>query len=699
MKNAQSQHRRHLAIAKSHIWRRQVRLNCRLGLILVSGVAKMAVWRSQDGAWSFFFKYQPPPSVLNMSFEVRYTRGIQRNESESTKGADTLQKSISDHLSLYCRYSHNSKAYRVFNKRTRTILESSNVDFSETETYSVASPSNVDASFPELFTAPPSTDSSTNSFALDFIDLADYDLPTLTGPIVVSAHAGSTTTSVTSDAFVTEPSSSTSTNSVTPESAVSPPETLSAASPEPVREQTPHPVLAPIPEEAPLPSPGSAQRTYAQVVHEPRQHRRLIGKQDHLVEASKRSLQCKMRTTPPTTKKPMSLFLTLESGQEITPSPPKSSGVPHNLSRRDLQRTLGFSDARRACGIREKQSMAFSDQTVGKVNNRPGVDIPEQKRRERPHHPEQGSIGRQRLSPCAFLNGVLQEEVYIEQPEGFVDPRYPNHVYVLDKALYGLKQAPRAWYEILTDYLLGVGYKKGTIDPTLFLRRSGSDLIIVQIYVDDIIFASTKPEMCQEFENTMKSQFKMSMMGELTFFLGLQKTYWAIIGSLFYLMASRPDIVFSTGVCARFQCDPRDSHLSAVKRILRYLKGTPDFGLWYPKDSGFELIAYTDSDHAGCKLNRKITSGACQFLGDKLRIPIYCDSKSAIQITVNPVQHSRTKHIDIRYHFIKDHVEKGNVELYFVESDYQLVDLFTKPFDEKRHFFLLSKLGMLDLPA
>ncbi|KAJ9552313.1 hypothetical protein OSB04_016358 [Centaurea solstitialis] len=157
-----------------------------------------------------------------------------------------------------------------------------------------------------------------------------------------------------------------------------------------------------------------------------------------------------------------------------------------------------------------------------------------------------------------------------------------------------------------------------------------------------------------------------------------------------------------------------------------------------PKDSGFELIAYTDSDHAGCKLNRKSTSGACQFLGDKLvswssrkqnaggeyvaaacccsqvlwmktqlvdfgytmqRIPIYCDSKSAIQITANPVQHSRTKHIDIRYHFIKDHVEKGNVELYFVESDYQLADLFTKPFDEKRHFFLLSKLGMLDLPA
>ncbi|KAJ9544642.1 hypothetical protein OSB04_024349 [Centaurea solstitialis] len=166
--------------------------------------------------------------------------------------------------SIFIGYSHNSKTYRVFNKRTRTILESSNVDLSETETYSDASPSNLNALLPELYTAPPSTDSASNTFASDFIDLADYDLPTLTRPIVVPAQAGSTTTSVSSNTFVTDPSSSTSTNSMTPESVVSPPETSSAASPEPVREQTTHPVLAPIPEEAPLPSPSSAQRTYAQ---------------------------------------------------------------------------------------------------------------------------------------------------------------------------------------------------------------------------------------------------------------------------------------------------------------------------------------------------------------------------------------------------------------------------------------------------
>ncbi|KAJ9565896.1 hypothetical protein OSB04_001862 [Centaurea solstitialis] len=165
--------------------------------------------------------------------------------------------------------------------------------------------------------------------------------------------------------------------------------------------------------------------------------------------------------------------------------------------------------------------------------------------------------------------------------------------------------------------------------------------------------------------------------------------------SLLYLTASRPNIVFFTGVCARFQCDPRESHLSAVKRILRYLKGTPDFRLWYPKDSGFELIAYTDSDHAGFLWMK---TQMANFGYNMKRIPIYCESKSAIQITENPVQHSRTKHIDIRYHFIKDHIEKGSIELYFVESDFQLADLFSKPFDEKRHLFLLNKLGILDLP-
>ncbi|KAJ9541927.1 hypothetical protein OSB04_028433 [Centaurea solstitialis] len=389
----------------------------------------------------------------------------------------------------------------------------------------------------------------------------------------------------------------------------------------------------------------------------------------------------------------------------------------------------------------------------------------------------------------AFLNGVLKEEVYVSQPEGFVDQDHPDHVYILDKALYGLKQAPRAWYDSLSQFLVESGYSKGIIDNTLFIKREGEYIMLVQIYVDDIIFGSTCPNFCEKFSKLMMTRYEMSMMGELNFFLGLQvkqlsagifinqakyikdilkkynlenakimktpmspscaldsdpdgtvvdvTTYRGMIGSLMYLTASRPDIMFSTCLCARYQSKPKVSHLKAVKRIFRYLKGTINLGLWYPKGSGYELTGYTDADHGGCKLDRKSTSGHIQFLGDKLvswaskkqncvslstaeaeyvaaasccsqiiwmrtsyeiMIPIYCDSKSAIAISCNPVQHTKTKHIDIRYHFIKDHVEKGTIELYFVNTEFQLADLFTKALDEKRFNFLITKLGYMIQP-
>ncbi|KAJ9552400.1 hypothetical protein OSB04_016445 [Centaurea solstitialis] len=640
--------------------------------------------------------------------------------------------------SIFIEYSHNSKAYRVFNKRTRTILESSNVDFSETETYSVASPSNINALLPKLSTAPPSTDSSTNSFALDFIDLVDYDLSTLTGPIVVPAHAGSTTTSMTSDAFVTEPSSSTSTNLVTPESAVVREPRLEAAPQTNLEEGSSignqREVLAVHDEN----DASNNQQAYVTLPHSRKWTR------DHSPSQIIGSPSQPVKTRSSKNVENLILFGGFLSDFEPSDvsqalaDPDWVLAMQEELAKFERNKTRTTSSSGTRLDWSPKviaQEGIDYDETFAPVARIEAIRI------FLAYAAHKNMTVYQMDVKCAFLNGVLQEEVYLEQPEGFVDPRYPNHVYVLDKALYGLKQAPRAWYETLTNYLLEVGYKKGTIDPTLFLRRSGSDLIIVQIYMDDIIFASTKPEMCQEFENTMKSQFKISMMGELTFFLGLQ-------------VRQRPDGIFINqskyvhDLLKRFDFGgsnsaatpmPKNFQLNAdssVKRILRYLKGTPDFGLWYPKDSGFELIAYTDSDHAGCKLNRKSTFGACQFLGEKLvswssrkqncvflstaeaeyvvaaccssqvlwmktqladfgytmqRIPIYCDSKSAIQITANPVRHSRTKHIDIRYHFIKDHVEKGNVELYFVESDYQLADLFIKPFDEKRHFFLLNQ--------
>jgi hypothetical protein len=217
----------------------------------------------------------------------------------------------------------------------------------------------------------------------------------------------------------------------------------------------------------------------------------------------------------------------------------------------------------------------------------------------------------------AFLNGPIKEEVYVEQPPGFEDSEYPNHVYKLSKALYGLKQAPRAWYECLRDFLLDNGFKVRKADPTLFTKTLESDLFVCQIYVDDIIFGSNNESTCEEFSRIMTQKFEMSMMGELKYLLGFQvkqlqegtflsqtkytqdilskfemkdakpiktpmgtnghldldeggksvdqKVYRSMIGSLLYLCASRPDIMLSVCMCARFQADPKEAHLTAVK--------------------------------------------------------------------------------------------------------------------------------------
>ncbi|KAJ9551529.1 hypothetical protein OSB04_015574 [Centaurea solstitialis] len=382
----------------------------------------------------------------------------------------------------------------------------------------------------------------------------------------------------------------------------------------------------------------------------------------------------------------------------------------------------------------------------------------------------------------AFLYGTIDEEVYVYQPPGFEDPKYPDRVCKLRKALYGLHQAPRAWYDTLSSYLLENKFERGVIDKTLFIKRTKTDMLLVQIYVDDIIFGSTKEDMCKEFEELMHKKFKMSSMGELTFFLGLQvkqkrdgifinqskyvatmlqkfgmndakpastpmethkhltadvegeevdvHQYRSMIGSLMYLTASRPDIMFAVCVCARFQVRPKESHLHAVKRIFKYLKGQPKLGLWYPYDNSFDLVAYTDSDYGGANLDRKSTSGGCQFLGGRLvswqckkqttvsqsttkaeyiaasqccsqvlwiqnqmqdyglsflQTPIYIDNNSAISIVNNPVKHSKTKHIEIKYHLIRDCNEKKLIQVQKVHTDDQYADLFTKAFDVGRN--------------
>jgi hypothetical protein len=355
-----------------------------------------------------------------------------------------------------------------------------------------------------------------------------------------------------------------------------------------------------------------------------------------------------------------------------------------------------------------------------------------------------------------FLNGPIKEEVYVEQPLGFEDSEYPNHVYKPSKALYGLKQAPRAWYECLRDFLITNGFKVGKADPTLFTKTIANDLFVCQICVDDIIFGSTNKTTREEFSRIMIQKFEMSMMGEFKYFLGFQvkqlqegtfisqtkyiqdiltkfgmkdakpiktpmgtnghldldtggksvdqKVYRSIIGSLLYLCASRPDIMLSICMCARFQADPKEIHLRVLKQIITYLVYTPKFGLWYPKGSTLDLIGYSNADWAGCKIDRKSTLGTCQFLGRSLvswaskkqnsvalstakveyidvghccaqllwmrqtlrdygyklsKVPPLCDNESAIRMADNPVEHNRTKHIAIRYHFLRDHQQMG----------------------------------------
>ncbi|GJT20119.1 putative ribonuclease H-like domain-containing protein [Tanacetum coccineum] len=230
-----------------------------------------------------------------------------------------------------------------------------------------------------------------------------------------------------------------------------------------------------------------------------------------------------------------------------------------------------------------------------------------------------------------YLYGKIEEEVYVCQPPGFEDLDFPDRVYKVEKALYGLHQAPRAWYEALSTYLLDNGFQRGKIDKTLFIKRHKGELTFflgIQVkqkkdgifisqdkYVVKILkkFRFTEVKTASTPIETQKPLLKDEDGEEVDVYM-----YRSMIGSLMYLTSSRPDIMFAVCACARYQVNPKVSHLHAVKRIFRYLKGQPKLGLWYPKDSPFDLVAYTDSDYAGASLDRKSTTGGCQFLGCRL---------------------------------------------------------------------------------
>ncbi|GKA25018.1 putative ribonuclease H-like domain-containing protein [Tanacetum coccineum] len=305
--------------------------------------------------------------------------------------------------------------------------------------------------------------------------------------------------------------------------------------------------------------------------------------------------------------------------------------------------------------------------------------------------------------------------------------------------LYGTIDEELAWYATLSTFLLKSRYKRGTIDKTLFIKKDKNDIMLVQDkYVAEILkkfdFASVKTASTPI--ETQKSLTKDEEAADVDVHL-----YRSMIGSLMYLTASRPDIMFVVCACSRFQVTPKTSHLNVVKRIFRYLKGKPKLGLWYPRVSSFDLEAYSDSDYAGANLDRKSTTGGCQFLGRRLiswqckkqtivatstteaeyvaaanccgqvlwiqnqmldygfnfmNTKIYIDNESTICIVKNPVFHSKTKHIEIRHYFIRDAYEKTLIQVLKIHTDDNVADLLTKAFDVSRFNFLIVNIGMMN---
>ncbi|WVZ93474.1 hypothetical protein U9M48_039449 [Paspalum notatum var. saurae] len=350
----------------------------------------------------------------------------------------------------------------------------------------------------------------------------------------------------------------------------------------------------------------------------------------------------------------------------------------------------------------------------------------------------------------AFLNGFIEEKVYVRQPPGFESARFSDRVYKLRKALYGLKQAPRAWYARWKSFLLKSGFVMGSVDKTLFLLSRGGDNLIVQIYVDDIIFGGSSHALVSSFAEQMSREFEMSLMGELQFFLGLQikqgpegtfvhqakytrdilkkfemgdskpmttpmstntaldadedgeamdqKEFRGMIGSLLHLTATRPDIQFAVCLCAHYQASPRTSHRQAVKRIFRYLKFTPELGLWY--SSGF-----SDADHAGCRIDRKSTSGTCQFLGTSL-VSWSSRKQASVSLSTTEAEYIAAASCCSQLLWMKatlndfglrDHYEKGDIDLVHVASENQLADIFTKPLEFGTFVRLRGELGVLQI--
>nr|GEX68647.1 putative RNA-directed DNA polymerase [Tanacetum cinerariifolium] len=377
----------------------------------------------------------------------------------------------------------------------------------------------------------------------------------------------------------------------------------------------------------------------------------------------------------------------------------------------------------------------------------------------------------------AFLYGELKEVVYVDQPQGFVKKGEETKVYCLKKALYGIKQAPRAWFSRIEGYFIREGFKKSNYDHTMFIKRDGKGLLIVSLYIDDLIYVENDALLCERFKKSMQQEFEMTDLGMMRFFLGIEiqqsskgiylcqrkyakevlerfgiwncnsvknpivpgtvltkegkgkevdaTLYKQLVSSLMYLTVTRPDMMYVVCLISHFIAKPREEHMQAAKRVLRYLKGTLDFGLFYYRNSDSKLKTYTDSDYARDIKDRRCTFGYvfllskaaicwssrkqaivtlssteaeyvaatscachCVWLKGVLKdldfmqgesLEIFCDNSSTIKLSKNPMMHRRTTHIDVRYHYLRDFTNQQVVNLVFCGTQDQIADIMTKP--------------------
>ena len=394
----------------------------------------------------------------------------------------------------------------------------------------------------------------------------------------------------------------------------------------------------------------------------------------------------------------------------------------------------------------------------------------------------------------AFLHGTLQEEVYMVQPPGYTNPQYPNHICKLKRSLYGLKQAPRAWYMALTSFLLDSGFKKSLADASLFIYNCGGTMCYFMVYVDDIILTGNTTSFLDQFVTQLASRFSIKDLGYPSHFLGVEliptahglflsqhrhildlltmhrmdgakpvltplcssetlklddgtprvdpSPYRKLVGSLQYLAFTRPDISFAVNKLSQFMHDPSQTHWQALKRLLRYLKGTLYHGLFLNKKSRMELTAFSDSDWGGVSTAGRSTTAYILYLGSNiiswksakqksvsrssteaeykalanaaaelawvqnlltelgLTLPapprLYCDNLSATYLCANPVYHSRMKHIALDYHFVREKVAAGSLRVHHINSRDQLADALTKPLSRAPFLSLRSKIGVSD---